>query len=96
VVAKLRPVADAGEALRANRVQIALVERVIAAAMTATGGALLPRRAARRAADDIGVVPSRRGGGERFAAKAMKLRPDRQARGVELTAALGAGYEYNE
>jgi hypothetical protein len=34
-----------------------------------------------------------RGGDERFAAQAMKFRPDRQARSVELPAALGAGYE---
>ena len=84
-------VADAREAMRANRIEIALVKREIGAAVFARQCSFVPRGPAMRAADHGGIVSARRVNGEHFAAVAAELLPDRQLRGVVLAIAIWTG-----
>lgn len=73
VVTVAGPVTDPGQALRADRVEVALVEREIGIAVGTRQGPALTRRATGRALDDRRVVGLGIGDGENFAAAAVKL-----------------------
>ena len=86
-------VANAGEAVRANGIEIALVECEIGAAVFARQRPFVPWSAAVGAADHGSVVPARFVNGEHFAAMAAKLLANGKLRGIVLTIAVRASDE---
>jgi hypothetical protein len=69
-------VADAREAMRANRIEIALVKREIGAAVFARQRPFVPWSATMGTTNHGGVMPTRLVNGEHFAAMATKLLAD--------------------
>ena len=91
MVAELGPIADPREATGADRVEVLLVQGEIGAAMRAGRAPMLPRRTARRAANDRGVVALRTANCNDRPAMAAEPASDRPSAGVELAAALRTG-----
>jgi hypothetical protein len=92
-MAKPRVIADSSEAMWADCVQIALMQREIGSAVFAFQRSLAARRAAMRAANHSGIVRLRTLDGEHAAATAAKSLADIELRGVVLAVAMRAGDE---
>ena len=92
-VTKPRQMADAREAVRADCVQVALVQREIGTAEFALERPLGSRRPAMRAADDGRVVRLRLMHREHLAAVTAEPLANRQGRGVILPFAIWTGDE---
>ena len=91
MMAKARPVADASQAVRANGVEIALVQREAGLAIgAAVRFVVAARGAARRTAHDARLVPARLLDGDDLAAMAAKAAADRALGRIVLPAALRA------
>ena len=86
-------VANAREAVRANGIEIALVEREIGTAVFACQGPFVPWSAAVGAADHGGIVSARLVDGEYFAAMAAELLANGKLRGIVLAIAVRASDE---
>ena len=91
MVAEAGAIADARQAMRADGVQVAFVQREARLAIGAAAGVVVrPRRAARRAAHHARLVPFRLLDGDDLAAMAAKPAADRALGRIVLAAALRA------
>jgi hypothetical protein len=93
VVAELGVIADSGEAVWADRVEVALAEREIGAAKAALGRPVASRRSTRGAAHYGGIMPLRPGDCHDLSASAAKPRSDEPTGGVVLPMAGRASDE---
>jgi hypothetical protein len=91
MVAELRAVALPGETVRANRIEILLVEREVGATETAPLLIALPRSSARRASHHVGIVSRWPSDCQRLATDAVEVTADGPTRGVVLPLAFWAG-----
>jgi hypothetical protein len=93
MVAELGVIADSGEAVWADRVEVALAEREIGAAKTAMGRPVTARRSTRGTAHHSGIVPLRPSDRHDLSASAAKPSTDEPTGGVVLPMAGRASDE---
>src|SRR5262249_45903925 len=90
VMAESRTIADAGQAVRTNRVQVALVQREFGLAVGANVAVLGSGRAARGTMDDTGIVSLRLLDLHQMPAVAPEAAPETAPARVILPLAMGA------
>jgi hypothetical protein len=93
MVAKTSFVADECHAVRANRVEIAFVQRELCLTIRAKLGIVRPRRPACGTAHDLGLVSRRLLHDDDVAAVTPKLASNWPPAGIILSLAFGAGNE---
>src|SRR5262249_6226500 len=92
-MAKAGLIADQGETVRADSIQIALMQGEFGLAIRTALGILGPRRPARRASHHLGLVPLRLLHNDHVTAVTPKPAPNRSPAGIILALTFRAGYE---